>query len=382
MDADADLTRSGDWLRDVKDPENLRPSELRQADSSHETVLSGSPGLLGEAAVTTPNVENNGAKLRIPQTMRIGGRAYVAATEPQETGSDNRHALADWKTALASTRAHVKKDRITVAAGSFAFRWFLALFPVIIALLAVSNLFNVPRHVTVALINGTTKALPAGAADVFTGAINHSTGSSQGAIVAIVIAGVVALWSATSGMVQVEEGLDMAYGVGQDRSVASKRLRALPLLLAAAILGGGASALVVFGQSIGQEVEDALPFGGNAFLVGWTFVRWIVALALVGLLFSVLYYAAPDKPHRQWRWITPGTLVGTVMWAAISLGFSFYTTVSGSYVKTYGAFAGVAILIIWLYLTGIAILLGGEVNAAFERIAAARSLAVAGTGEA
>jgi membrane protein len=274
----------------------------------------------------------------------------------------------------------MKTDRITVAAGSFAFRWFLALFPIIIALLAISALVNVPRHVTVALINGTTKALPEGAADVFTGAINHSQGHSQGAIVAIVIAGVVAIWSATSGMVQVEEGLDMAYGVGQDRSVASKRLRALPLLLAAALLGGGASALIVFGQSIGREIEDALPFGGSAFLVGWTFVRWIVALALVGLLFSVLYYAAPDKPRPQWQWITPGTLVGTVLWAASSLGFSLYTTVSGSYVKTYGAFAGVAILIIWLYLTGIAILLGGEINAAFERSASARSPAFAGTG--
>ena len=108
-------------------------------------------------------------------------------------------------------------------------------------------------------------------------------------------------------------------------------------------------------------------------------MRWIVALTLVGLLFSVLYYAAPDRAHPQWRWITPGTIVGTLMWAAISLGFSLYTTISGSYVRTYGAFAGVAILIIWLYLTGIAILLGGEVNAAFERNAAARSPAVTGT---
>ncbi len=298
----------------------------------------------------------------------------MAATDTQETESGHRRGLlADWKSALGSAKAHMKTDRITVAAGSFAFRWFLALFPIIIALLAVSALVNVPRHVTVALINGTTKALPAGAADVFTGAIDHSEKNSTGAIVAIALAGVVAIWSATSGMVQVEEGLDMAYGVGQDRSVASKRLRALPLLLAAALLGGGASALIVFGQSIGQEVEDALPFGGSAFLVGWTVVRWIVALALVGLLFSVLYYAAPDKPHPQWRWITPGTLVGTVMWAVISLGFSLYTTISGSYVKTYGAFAGVAILIIWLYLTGIAILLGGEINAAFERQAAARA---------
>ena len=97
-------------------------------------------------------------------------------------------------------------------------------------------------------------------------------------------------------------------------------------------------------------------------------------------LFSVLYYAAPDRPRPQWQWITPGTLVGTVVWAVSSLGFSLYTTVSGSYVKTYGAFAGVAILIIWLYLTGIAILLGGEINAAFERNVSARSPAFAGTG--
>jgi membrane protein len=153
------------------------------------------------------------------------------------------------------------------------------------------------------------------------------------------------------------------------------------LLLAAAVLGGGASALVVFGQSIGREVKSALPFGGSAFLVGWTAVRWVVALALVGLLFSVLYYAAPNRPHPQWRWVTPGTVVGTVMWAAISLGFSFYTTISGSYSKTYGAFAGVAILIFWLYLSGIAILLGGEINAAFERQAAARLPTRPGTAE-
>jgi membrane protein len=284
--------------------------------------------------------------------------------------------MVEWKTALASARVHIKNDRITVAAGSFAYRWFLSLFPIIIALLAVSALVDVPRHVTVVLINGVTKALPAGAAGVFTSAITHSEGHPEGAITAIVIAGAVALWSATSGMVQVEEGLDMAYGLGRDRSFIAKRVRAIPLLLAAAVLGGAASALVVFGQSIGRELEHALPFGGGAFLIGWTAARWIVALALVGLLFSVLYYGAPNRADPQWQWITPGAVVGTLMWAAISLGFSLFTTISGSYSKTYGAFAGVAILIFWLYLSGIAILLGGEINAAFERQRTSQSPAV------
>jgi membrane protein len=275
--------------------------------------------------------------------------------------------VSDWKEVLQAVQVHMKNDRITVAAGSFAYRWFLSLFPIIIALLGVTALVDVPRHVTVTLINGVTKALPAGAAGVFTSAIKHSEGRASGALTAIVIAGAVALWSATSGMVMVEEGLDMAYELGMDRSFMAKRLRALPLLLAAAVLGGGASALIVFGQAIGEAFKGALPFGGGAFLVLWTFVRWIVALLLVNLLLSVLYYVAPNRTRPQWQWVSPGAIVGTLLWAAISLAFSFYTTVSGSYSKTYGAFAGVAILIFWLYLTGMAILLGGEINAAVER---------------
>jgi membrane protein len=275
--------------------------------------------------------------------------------------------ISDSKEVFESFRVHLKHDRISVAAGAFAYRWFLSLFPIIIALLGVTSLLDVPRHVTVTLINGVTKALPAGAAGVFTSAIKHSEGRASGAITAIVIAGAVALWSATSGMVMVEEGLDIAYELSMDRTFFEKRLRALPLLLAAAVLGGGASALIVFGQAIGEAMKGALPFGEGAFLVAWTVARWIVALLLVDLLLSVLYYVAPNRPRPQWQWVSPGAIIGTVLWAAISLAFSLYTTVSGSYSKTYGAFAGVAILIFWLYLTGLAILLGGEINAAVER---------------
>jgi membrane protein len=281
--------------------------------------------------------------------------------------------LSDGREIFASVRAHIKNDRVSVAAGSFAYRWFLSLFPIIIALLGVTALLDVPRQVTVMLINGVTKALPAGAAGVFTSAITHSEGRSNGAIAAIVVAGAVALWSATSGMVMVEEGLDMAYELDMDRSFAAKRLRALPLLLAAAVLGGGASALIVFGRAIGDSLKGELPFGEGAFLVGWTMARWIIALVLVDLLLSVLYFVAPNRPRPRWQWVSPGAIVGTVLWAAVSLGFSVYTTVSGSYSKTYGAFAGVAILIFWLYLTGLAILLGAEINAAVERQAATRT---------
>jgi len=99
-------------------------------------------------------------------------------------------------------------------------------------------------------------------------------------------------------------------------------------------------------------------------------VRFVIALALMNFLMTLLYYLAPNRPRGRWRWMSPGALIATTLWAIVSFGFSIYTSNFGSYGRTYGAFAGVAILIFWLYLTGLAILIGGEVDAAVERLAA------------
>jgi membrane protein len=261
----------------------------------------------------------------------------------------------------------MKGDRVNVAAGAFAFRWFLAIFPIIIALLGLATLITIPSSVVVNLIHGVSKALPSGAAQVFTKAITHSTKRTDGDLWTTVIASVVALWSATSGMVIVEDGLDMAYGLPADRSFATKRTLALLLLLGATVLGGAASALVIFGPQLGILIRDSSLLGGTAFSALWTTLRWLIALGLMNLLFSLLYYFAPNRQRAIWRWTSAGALLATVLWAIVSLGFSFYTSSFGSYAKTYGAFAGVAILIFWLYLTGLAILIGAEVNAAVER---------------
>jgi membrane protein len=262
---------------------------------------------------------------------------------------------------------HAKSDRVSIVAGSLAYRWFLSLFPTLIVLLGITSLLQLPASTVRRLIHGATVALPAGASSVVTRAIAHAHGRTAGGVAATAIAAAVALYSATSGMAAVEEGLDMAYDVPADRKFLKKRLVALELMVAVALLGGAAAALVVFGPQIGRAINGAVPVAGFAFVAGWTAVRWVAAIVLVTVLFAFIYWRAPNRDSPRWHWLTPGSIFAGAVWLAASLGFSYYTSSFGSYGKTYGAFAGVVILILWLYITGAVMLLGAEINAELER---------------
>lgn len=280
---------------------------------------------------------------------------------------------AGWRRTLSNTKTKVVHDRVTMAAASLAYHGFLALFPAVIALLGIVTLAHVSRGELTHITNGIDKALPSGASDVFTAAVKAATKRASGSAVAVVVGVVAAMWAADSGMAALQQALDVAYEVPVDRKFLSRRLHGLPLMLATVVLGLTGAGLVVFGASIGSSIESYMPVQGTAFVVLWTVVRWGITVLAIMTLFSYYYFAGPNHERRHWQWVTAGGLISTAVFLLASLGFSFYVSAFGSYGRTYGSFAGVAILIFWMYLTALAVLTGAEVNAEIARQAAAEA---------
>jgi len=288
-------------------------------------------------------------------------------TDPHEPESPLELEPADWKATVRRTIKEIKQDRVTLTAGGLAYYWFLSIFPLIIAAVALVTLLHLPDSTVGALKDGIETALPGEAAQILTSAVDSAQNQNQGGLAVVLVGIGIALWSASSGIAGMLSGLNIAFDVSDDRKFFKKRLVSLALLGALFVLGGVAVALLIFGQPLGEWLQDQIPVGETAFVYGWTAVRWVVTLIFVTTLFAIFYYIGPNRDSPRWQWVSPGGIVATIVWLAASLGFSIYVSSFSTYGETYGALAGVVILILWLYLTAIAILVGGELNAELER---------------
>jgi membrane protein len=243
----------------------------------------------------------------------------------------------------------------------------------LIALLGLVHLLNLSgtavHHLTTAL----HEVLPPGASDVVSQAVNSASRQSASESVIALSGGIlVALWSVAGGISTLQIALDIAYEVPRDRRYIARHLRSLPLMFATMILGVGASALSVFGASVGHAIGPHMPFGGTAFTIIWTIARWLITVAAITVLLQLFYTYGPNRKGPGWRWTSLGSTIGAAIFVVASLGFSFYVKNFGSYEKVYGALAGAVIMILWLYLGGIAVLVGAEVNAEIQSRTAPR----------
>ena len=252
---------------------------------------------------------------------------------------------SDWKATVKRALKEVKDDRATLAAAGMAYYFFLAIFPATIAAIGILDLMGTS---TAGLVDALRSALPGTTGQSLIDAVQGRDPSQDASLVAAIVGIALALWSASSGFVALQSGLNVAYDVPSDRKFVGKRLVALALLLATALLGGVPT-----------------PFLSDEGAV--TIVGWILTLPALVILFALFYYLGPKRESPKFVWVTPGGIVGALLWLAVSAAFGIYVDEYATYGKTYGALAGVIILIFWLYLSALTILVGGELNAEVER---------------
>ena len=264
----------------------------------------------------------------------------------------------------------IDEDNILGRAAELAFNYILALFPFLLFLSALFGIFA-SHAVTLKtyLLQHLSQALPPAAFQAINQTLEEVTSNAGGGKLTFGI--VLTLWFASGGMSSMMSTLNGAYEVRETRSWYKVRATAVALTLAISFLVISALAAVLGGKYLADAMGSH--FGlRNLTIVAWRVAQNTIALAFVTLSYSLIYYVAPDLEEQHWYWITPGSVVGVLVWVAASLGFRAYLHFFNTYSKTYGSLGAAMILLMWLYITGLAFLIGGEINAQIEHAAALR----------
>ena len=273
-----------------------------------------------------------------------------------------------WKALGKRVWSEVEEDEVFGRAAQLAYYFLLALIPLLLFLTSViGQIMGSGTGLRHSLFNYLGKVLPGSASQlVSTTMLEVSNASSGGKIAFGILA---ALWAASNGMGAITQALNRAYDVEESRSWWKQRLTAIGLTVVLSLLIISALLLVLYGGRIGNHVAASYGFS-EAFVIAWKIIQWPLVLAFVLLAFALIYYFALDVREQKWTWVTPGAVIGVGLWILVSFSFRLYLHFFDSYSKTYGTLGAVIVLMLWLYLTGAAILIGGEVNSEIEHAAA------------
>jgi membrane protein len=266
---------------------------------------------------------------------------------------------------LIKVAAHkLGEDELSTRSASLSYYFILALFPLFLFLVSLIGIFAGPgSQLQETVVSALGRLAPGSASDIVKSVVHQTFKSSSGIKLAAGILG--ALWAASGGMSAVVVSLNKIYRVSETRPWWKQKLTIVALTLALAVLMIVALTLALYGGTIGQVLFAHIGVG-DLFRIAWRVLQWPVSFAAMFLSFSLVYYFAPNIEERKWYWVTPGSAGGVALWLLASLGFRLYLRFFNSYSSTYGSLGAVVILMLWLYITGLAILVGGEVNWVIE----------------
>jgi len=300
--------------------------------------------------------------------------------QPGSRADELENRVSPWRLGGLSIRELGKRvwneaseDEIFDRAAGLSYYFVFALFPALLFLTSLLGMLPVPDLMG-RLMAYVEQAMPADAASIIHKTLGEIVGGAKGSLLSI--GALAALWAASGGLGAMMTALSVTYDVQDSRPWWKRKLIAIGLTFGLAVVLLSAAVLLVFGGTIGRFLGNTVGLGDVAVSI-WNVAQWPLAVVFLVFGIALLYYAAPAVEHRKWYWVTPGSFVATIGWLVISLALRFYVSHFSNYSATYGSIAGVILLLLWLYLTGLVLLLGGEVNAEIEHAAAARGAATA-----
>jgi membrane protein len=249
-------------------------------------------------------------------------------------------------------------------AAQLAYYFLFALFPFFLVLITLLGYLPLPNLMD-RLMDTLAQLLPGDALHLVQDNVRDLITNQRGGLLSFGI--LAALWTSSSAITAIMDGLNRAYDVEEGRPFWKVRLFAILLTVGLSLFIIVSLVLLTFGPQIGGWIADRIGLGG-IFQTAWNVLRWPVIVGLLILAMALVYYVAPDV-EQQWHWITPGSVVAVVGWLLASLGFSYYVNNFGSYNATYGSIGAVIVLLTWMYVSGFLVLVGGEINAEIEHAA-------------